>query len=81
MCQHGKLHALTARKVNCISEKMYRDIQNIIQQYSHKYITSEGIYGLSTQKSKNCDIEYDLSFCSYCTKSLCLEINKKMNVL
>ena len=27
LCQHGRLHPLTARKRKLISEKMYRDIE------------------------------------------------------
>ena len=42
MGQHNKLHTLTARSGNWISEKIYRDIENIIENYSQKYITSEG---------------------------------------
>ena len=60
---------------------MYRDIEKIIQRDSHKYITSEGREGLSTQKLTNCEIEYDLYCCSDFTKSLCLYMKKKMNVL
>ena len=42
LCQHKKLHPLTYRRGKWISEKMYRDIENIIENYSQKYITSEG---------------------------------------
>ena len=31
LCQHNKLHPLTARKVKWISETIYREIENIIQ--------------------------------------------------
>ena len=41
MCQHNKLHPLTAKKVKWISETMYKDIEKIIHQDSQKYITSE----------------------------------------
>ena len=53
----------------------------IIQHDSQKYITSEGRYGLSTNKLTNCEIYCDLYCCSDCTKSLCLVVKKKMNVL
>ena len=79
--QHNKLHLLTARRGKWISEKMYRDIEQIIQRPSHKYITSEGKGNLSNQKWTNFDIEYDQFCCSYCDKSLCLQIKKKMSAL
>ena len=60
---------------------MYRDIEKIIQNYSHKYITSQGVDNLSNQKWTNCDIEYDPFCCSDCTKSLCLEIKNKVSAL
>ena len=31
LCQHNKLHPLTARIVKWIPEKMYRDIEQVIQ--------------------------------------------------
>ena len=58
---------------------MYRDIEQIIQHHSQKYITSEGGYNLSNQTLTNCDIEYDQFCWSYCTKSLCLDIKRKMS--
>ena len=81
MCRHGKFHPLISRKGKWISETMYRDIVKIIQQDTHKYITSEGREGLSSGKSINCEIDYDLFCCPDCTESLCLDIKKKMNVL
>ena len=60
---------------------MYGDIEKIIQHDSQKYRTSEGGDDLSNQKRTNCDIEYDHFCCSDCTKSLCLEIKKKMSVI
>ena len=57
---------------------MYRDIEEIVQHDSQKYITSEGGDNLSNQKLTNCEIEYDQFFCSDCTKTLCLEIKNKM---
>ena len=57
---------------------MYRDIEEIVQHDSQKYITSEGGDNLSNQTFTNCEIEYDQFFCSGCTKSLCLEIKNKM---
>ena len=42
LCQHEKLHPLTARKGKWISGKKYIDIEKFIQQDSHKFITSEG---------------------------------------
>ena len=56
---------------------MYRDIENIIQHDSQKYITSEGGKDLSNQKWTTCEIDYDLFCFSDCSKSLCLEIKKK----
>ena len=90
--QHNKLHLLTARRGKWISEKMYRDIEQIIQNHLQKYITSEGGDNLSNQKLTNFEIEYDQKLtnfeieydqfcCSYSTKSLCLEIKKKMSAL
>ena len=58
LCQHNKLHLLTARKVKWISETMYRDAEKIIQYDSHKYITLEGEDNLSNQKLTNYEIEY-----------------------
>ena len=55
------MHPLTARRIEWISEAIYRDIENIIQHNSHKYITTEGGDGLSNQKLTKCDIEYYLS--------------------
>ena len=60
MCQHKKLHPLTARRGKWISETLYRDIENIIQNYLRKYITLEGGEDLLNQKLTNCDIDYDL---------------------
>ena len=57
---------------------MYRDIENIIQHDSQEYITSEGVEYLSNQKWTNCDIDDNLFCCSDCTKSLCLDIKKKI---
>ena len=59
---------------------MYKEIEKI-QQESHKHIISEGREGLSTQKSTNFEIEYDLFCCPDFTESLCLDIKKKMNVI
>ena len=81
LCQHNKLHPLTARREKLISETMYRDIEQIIQYHSQKYITSEGGDNLSNQKLTNCEIKYYQFCCSYCTKSLCLDIKKKMSAL
>ena len=60
---------------------MYGDIEQIIQQDSHKYTTSEGRNDLLTQKFKNCDIEDDLFCFHYFTNSLCLDIKNKMNII
>ena len=54
---------------------MYRDIENI-RKY-HKYIKSEGGEDLLNKKWTNCDIDYDLFRCSYFTKLLCLDLQKK----
>ena len=72
---------LKARRGKWISETMYRDIEQIIQHHSHKYITSEGGENLSNQKLTNCEIEYSQFCCSDCTKSLCFKIKKKMSAL
>ena len=69
MCQHNKLHPLTARRGKWISEKMYRHIENIIKNYSQKYITLKGGEDLLNQKLTNCGIDYDQYRCSDCTKS------------
>ena len=79
--QHNKLHPLTAIRRKCISETMYGDIEKNIQQDSQEYITPEGREGLSTQKLANCEIKYGLFSCQYCTKSFCLDIKKKINVI
>ena len=63
LCQHKTFHPLTAKKKKWISEKMHRDLENIIQKDSHRYITPERNQGLSTQKLINCEIEYDLFCC------------------
>ena len=68
MCKHNKLHPLTARRGKLILETVYRDIEQIVQQDSHKYITSEVGDNLSNQKLTNCEIEYDQFCCSDCTK-------------
>ena len=60
---------------------MYGYIEEIIQHDSQKYIPSEGRDNLSNNKQTNCDIEYDQFCCSYCTKSLCLEIKNKISAL
>ena len=62
---------LKARRGKWISETMYRDIEQIIQYHSQKYITSEGGENLSNQKWTHCEIDYDQFFFSDCTKSLC----------
>ena len=80
MCQHNKLHPLTAKKLKWISETMYKDIEKIIHQDSQKYITSEGENILSNHKLTNYEIEYDHVCCSDCTKYLFL-VNKKMIVI
>ena len=71
------MHPLTARRGKWISETIYREIENIIQHDSQKYIASEGGEDLSIQKLTNCEIDYDLFCCSDYNKSLCLEIKKK----
>ena len=48
---------------------MYRDIENIIQHYSQKYIASDDRKDLSNQKWTNFDIDYDLFCFSDCTES------------
>ena len=60
LCQHNKLYPLSDRRGKWISETMYREIENIIQNNSQKYITSEYGEDLSNQKWTNCDIDYDL---------------------
>ena len=68
LCQHNKLHPLTDRRGNWVSETLYREIENIIQHYSQKYITSEVEEDLSNQKWTNCELDYGLFCCSDCTK-------------
>ena len=68
LCQHNKLHLLTARRGKWIPETMYSDIENIIKNDSQKYISSEGIEDLLNQKLTNSEIDYDLFRCSDCTK-------------
>ena len=60
---------------------MYRDIEQIIQHDSHKYITSEGGDNLSNQKLTSCEIRYDQFFCSVCTEFFFKEIKKKISAL
>ena len=72
LCQHNKLHPLTARRGKWISETLYREIATIIKNDSPKCITSEGGEYLLNQKLINCEIDYDQYRCSDCTKSLCL---------
>ena len=42
LCQHNKLHPLTARRGKWISETLYREIATIIKNDLPKCITSEG---------------------------------------
>ena len=72
LCQHNKLHPLADIIRKWISETMYRDIEQIIQQDSQKYITLEDGDNLLDQKLTICEIEYDQFCCSDCTKPLCL---------
>ena len=60
LCQHEKLLPLISRNREFISEKMYGDIENIVQQDSYKYITAEVTEGLSTHKLTKYEIEYDM---------------------
>ena len=48
LCQHGKLYPLKSRKGTFTSETMYIDIEVIILQDSHKYITPQENKGLTT---------------------------------
>ena len=58
LCQHNKLNQLIYRRENCILETMYRDVEQIIQYHSQKYITLEGRdFFLSNQTLNNCEIE------------------------
>ena len=59
LCQHNKLHPLTARRGKWISETTHRDVEQNIHNYSQKYITSESGDNLSNEKWTNCEIEYD----------------------
>ena len=45
------------------------------------YITSESGEVLLNQILTNCEIDYDQYRCSYCTKSLCLDIKKEKSAL
>ena len=47
------MQPLTSIKEKYISETIYRDIEKIIQQDSHKYITSGGRDSLATRKLTN----------------------------
>ena len=80
------LHKIFLKHIRNLEEKnrfqkQCIEILKIIQNDSYQYITSEGREFLSTQKWTNCDIGYDLYCFSDCTKSLCLDIKMKMNVL
>ena len=77
LCQHKKLHPLTARRGKWISETLYREIIIITKNDSPNCITPEGGEDLLHQKLTNCKIDYDQYRCSDCTKSLCLEIKNK----
>ena len=50
LCQHNKLHPLTARRGKWISETFHIDIENVIKNDSQKYITSEGGEDLLNRK-------------------------------
>ena len=56
LCQHNKLYLLIARREKWTLETMYKDIEDIIQNDSQKYITSEGGDDLSNQKWTDCEI-------------------------
>ena len=47
------LHPLIDREGKLIPEENYGDIEGIIQQYLHKYITPQENEGLKTQKLIN----------------------------
>ena len=81
LCQYENVHPLTARNGEWVSEIIYKDLENIIQQDSLRYITPDKNEGLSTQKLTNCEIKYYMFSCQECTKSVCLDIQNKMNVL
>ena len=50
LCHHNKLYPLTARSGKWISEAIYRDIEDLIQHDSQKYITSGVGEDLSNKK-------------------------------
>ena len=81
LCQHNKLHPLTARRGKWISETLYREIKTIIKNDSPKCITSEGVEDLLHQKLTNCKINYDQYHCSDCSQSFCLDIKDKRTYL
>ena len=60
---------------------MYRDIEKLFSMTHRNTSLRKGGDNLSNQKLTNCDIEYDQFSCLYYTKSLCLVVKKKMNVL
>ena len=59
LCQHNKLHPLKARRGKWTSEKMYSNIEKIIQHDSQNYITSEGGDNQSNQIWTHCVIAYN----------------------
>ena len=81
LCQHNKLHPLTARKVKWISEILYREISSIITNDSPNCITPEGKVDLLHQELTNCRIDYDQYHFSDCSQLLCLEIKSKRKSL
>ena len=60
---------------------IYIYLETIIKKDSLRYITPKANKGLSTQKPKKWERRDDLFSCQYCTKSVCLDIKKKINVL
>ena len=72
--------SVPARRVKWIPETLYREIASIVKNDSPNCDTPEGGEYLLHQKWTNCEIDYDQYHCSYCTKSLCLEIKNKKNL-
>ena len=70
LCQHNKLHSLTARREKWISETLYREIATIIKKDSPNCITPEGGEDLLHQELTNYEIDYDQYRCSDCSQSL-----------
>ena len=81
LCQHNKLHPLTAIKWNGIPETLYRKISSIVKNDSLNCGTPEGEEDLLDQELTNCNIDYDQYHFSDCIQLLCLDIKNKRKSL